>query len=148
MCSSDLGDAGVCTEERRRANGLLAIGDAAARVLEGAGWTVRSIRPEHGRLVRCVPTADAPAGVARRPFVAMRYATLALDEGPRAGRVDAAAWQVWVRDADAAPLVLAEPGRRVVCLLIRPESLLSDPAALDVLKAGLAFIVAPVGEPG
>ena len=142
------GDPVPCAEASRRADGLVAIGDAAARVLEDAGWTVRSIRPEHGRLVRCVPTAAAPPGVPRRPFVAMRYATLALDAGPRAGPGDRAAWQVWVRDADEAPLVLAEPGRRIVGLLIRPESLLSDPSALDVLKAALVFATAPGGETG
>jgi hypothetical protein len=86
--------------------------------------------------------------VPRRPFFAMRYATLALDPGPRTGPGDRAAWQVWVRDADEAPLVLAEPGRRIVGLLIRPESLLSDPSAHDVLKAALVFATAPGGETG
>ena len=138
-------DAAACADELRRAKGLVAIGDAAARVLGGMGWTVRSIRPEHGRLVRCVPTTAAPVGVPARPFVAMRYATLALDPSPHAGRADAGAWQVWVRDVDEAPLVLADTRRRIVCLLIRPESLLSDPSALEVLKAALVFAAEPAG---
>ena len=142
------GAAGVCADTVRRADGVVAIGDAAARVLAGAGWTVRSIRPEHGRLVRCVPTTVAPVDLQARPFVAMRYATLALDMEPRARPVDAEGWQVWFRDGDGVPLVLVEEGRRIVCLLIRPESLLSDPLALELLKAALAFASAPPGERG
>ena len=63
-----------------------------------------------------------------------------------ADRIDGETWQIWMRDADEAPLVLAEPRRRIGCLLFRPESLLSDPAALDVLKAALAFTAAPSDE--
>ena len=68
--------------------GFVAIGDAGARVLGNAGWTVRSIRPEHGRLVRCRPTDAAPAALQGHPFVAMRYATLAL-EPPRRREITA-----------------------------------------------------------
>ena len=39
--------------------------------------------------------------------------------------------------------MLADARRRIVCLLIRPESLLSDAAALEVLKAALAFAATP-----
>ena len=73
----------------------------------------------------------------------MRYATLGLDAAPDGEGADGGGWQVWVRDDSANPLVLANAARRIVCLLIRPESLLSDVAALDVLKAALAFAAAP-----
>ena len=136
------GDAVLCGAELLRGTGLVAIGDAAARVLGSSGWTVRAIRPEHGRLVRCLPTSAAPVSMQRPPFVAMRYATLALDTAPD-GEGDDGRWQVWVRDDNANPLVLADADRRIVCLLIRPESLLSDIAALDVLKAALAFAATP-----
>jgi hypothetical protein len=136
------GDAVLCGAELLRGTGLVAIGDAAARVLGSSGWTVRAIRPEHGRLVRCLPTSAAPVSMQRPPFVAMRYATLALDTAPD-GEGDDSRWQVWVRDDNANPLVLADADRRIVCLLIRPESLLSDIAALDVLKAALAFAATP-----
>ena len=73
----------------------------------------------------------------------MRYATLGLVEGPSGEGNGDSSWQVWVRDETDRPLVLADARRRIVCLLIRPESLLSDSAALEVLKAALAFAAAP-----
>jgi anthranilate/para-aminobenzoate synthase component I len=131
-------------DDSSAAAGGVAIGDAAARVLEKFGWTVRPIRPEHGRFVHCSPTAAAPVALQRRPFVAMRYATLAVEPAPNGAGADAAAaWHVWFRDDADRPLVLADARRRIVCLLIRPESLLSDPVALDVLKAALAFAAEP-----
>ena len=118
-----------------------------------------------------------PGPAAMRPFSAMRYATLEVDER-RADRDDVeskptpaavssrrsafepasgsgagtaastgangvAAWRVWLRDEAGRPLALADAQRRIVCLLFRPESLLSDPEALDVLRVALAFAAAP-----
>ncbi|MEO6746153.1 MAG: chorismate-binding protein [Caldimonas sp.] len=138
-----IGDGEIAGAEHASETGFVAIGDAGARVLGSAGFTVRPIRPEHGRLVNCRPTTAAPAALQGRPFVAMRYATLALVEGPRDQGHGDSGWEVWVRDEADRPLVLADARRRVVCLLIRPESLLSDAAALDVLKAALAFAATP-----
>lgn len=137
------GDDALARAEVARHGGLVAVGDAAARVLGVAGLPVIDIQPQHGRLVDCVPVRDLP-GAAARPFVAMRYATLALGE-PMPGRADAAsdagdvasAWTPWLHDNAGRPLVLAR--RRTVCFLIRPESLLSDPLARDLLLAALAF---------
>jgi len=124
--------------ERLPETGVVAIGDAAARVLAQAGWAVRPSRPEHGRLVRCHATAAAPSAVQGPGFVAMRYATLTLGAAPAGKGADDAVWEVWIRDDADTPLVLADVRRRIICLLIRPESLLSDPAALQVLKTALA----------
>ncbi len=128
-----------------RRGGLVVIGDAAARLLRDAGLPVRETPPRHGRLVTCVPVAGAPGG-ATRPFVAMRYATLALDgvmaDAAEACGSAAAEWTPWLRDEAGAPLVLARAADRSVCFLMRPESLLSDPLARDLLRAALAFAAA------
>ena len=126
----------------QRRGGLVALGDAAARLLRDAGARVAATAPQHGRLVTCVPVPGAPGG-ATRPFVAMRYATLAFDGFPSNGTVvgaePAPAWTSWLRDEAGRPLVLARAADRTVCFLIRPESLLSDPLARDLLRAALAF---------
>ena len=127
--------------------GFVAIGDAAARVLRASGRAVVAKAPRHGRLVDCVPVAGTPSAT-MRPFTAMRYATLALAEECR--RTNAAdedgAWSAcWLRDAAGTPLVVARPAPPAVCFLIRPESLLSDPLALDLLRAAIAFAAGPSG---
>jgi anthranilate/para-aminobenzoate synthase component I len=128
-----------------RQGGLIALGDAAARVLRASGMAVQEIAPQHGRLVTGMPVSGA-LGANARPFVAMRYATLALDESIRV--VDdklsgvghaASGWAPWLRDATGRPLVLARASDRTVCFLIRPESLLSDPLARDLLRAAIVF---------
>ena len=121
--------------------GFVAIGDAAARVLRASGRTVVATAPQHGRLVDGVPVEGTPSAT-MRPFKAMRYATLALAED--SGRAKASdeddAWSAcWLRDAAGTPLVLGRAAPPAVCFLIRPESLLSDPLALDLLRAAIAF---------
>ena len=121
--------------------GFVAIGDAAARVLRASGRAVVATPPQHGRLVDGVPVEGTPSAT-MRPFKAMRYATLALAED--SGRAKAAdeddAWSAcWLRDAAGTPLVLGRAAPPAVCFLIRPESLLSDPLALDLLRAAIAF---------
>jgi anthranilate/para-aminobenzoate synthase component I len=117
---------------------VVALGDAAARVLQGAGFAVEPIAPVHGRLFDCVPDPHGPAP-SSRAFVAMRCATLAVRwDSTR----EPAGWSVWLRDRDDRPVALAHAGRRVVCLLLRPESLLSDELARDWLRAALAFAAA------
>ncbi|MEO5881726.1 MAG: chorismate-binding protein [Caldimonas sp.] len=115
--------------------GVVALGDAAARVLGESGLAVRAIAPQHGRLVRCLPVAGAPAA-ATRAFVAIRYSTLALDADADAG---AAGWSTWLRDEQGSPLVLARARDRTVCFLIRPESLLSDGLARELLREAISF---------
>jgi hypothetical protein len=133
----------TCREALARARGLVAIGDAAARVLEHAGFGVTPIRPEHGRLLRCIPTNGVPGLSTARPFTAMRYATLAVEASSAQHPTEPNGWEVWLRDEAGRPLAWAHAQRSVACLLICPESLLSDPAALDVLHAALAFVAAP-----
>ncbi|MEO8526658.1 MAG: chorismate-binding protein [Caldimonas sp.] len=137
------GDDASAREQAEKQSGLVALGDAAARVLRASGVAVQEIAAEHGRLVTCVPVPGAP-GIDARPFVAMRYATLALDESIRviddklSGGGDAVAvWAPWLRDDAGRPLVLAFG--RTVCFLVRPESLLSDPLARDLLRAAIVF---------
>ena len=122
------------------ARGFVAIGDAAARVLRASGRAVVATAPQHGRLVDCVPVEGTPSA-AMRPFTAMRYATLALAEqgAPAVGTERGDAWSAWLRDAHGTPLVLARAAPPAVCFLIRPESLLSDPLALELLRAAIAF---------
>ena len=113
---------------------VVALGDAALRLLALAGCAVVRITPEHGRLVHCTPTAaDAWAGAA--PFTAARYATLALVPGAAL----AEGWQVWAHDDAGAPVMLVHAQRRVACLLVRPDSLLAGETARTALAAALAF---------
>jgi hypothetical protein len=116
---------------------LLAIGDAALRVLEQAGFAVAAIAPEHGRLMHATATDQAPWSGARH-FITARYASLALTD-PAAVLPG---WAVWAQDAQQRPVLLAHAQDRVVCLLYRPDSLLSGAAALHSLRAALAWAVA------
>jgi anthranilate synthase len=116
----------------------VALGDAAARVLQGAGFTVEPIAPAYGRLFECVPDPRGP-GSRSRNFVAMRHATLAVRWQ---SAHEPAGWSVWLRDGDDLPVALAQAERRVVCVLLRAESLLSDELARDWLRAALAFAAA------
>ena len=118
------------------AAGFVAIGDAAARVLRAHGHAVVAIAPQHGRLVACRPVAGTPSA-SMRPFLAMRYATLALDG--RAAGEPRPGWSAWLRDAAGTPLVVACGAPRAVCFLVRPESLLSDRLSLDLLRDAIAF---------
>jgi len=119
--------------------GLVAIGDAAARVLRAHGHEVVAAVPQHGRLVQCRPVEGTPSA-SLRPFLAMRYATLVLGGDAAIGSL--AGWSVWLRDAAGAPLVVACAAPRTVCFLIRPESLLSDRLALALLRDAIGYAAA------
>ncbi len=113
---------------------VVAVGDAALRLLALTGFDVVPITPGHGRLVLCTPdTPGAWPGAA--PFRAARYATLALVPGCPLP----VGWQVWARDDTGAPVVLVHAAHRLACLLVRPDSLLADDAARHMLAATLAF---------
>ena len=115
------------------AGGCVAIGNAALILLGEAGCAVQRIDPEHGRLVTCTSMPGAPWG-GGGTFLAARYASFKLENSALPPD-----WQAWAVDAQGQPMVLADPVRRRVCLLFRPDSLLSDPQALQVLRASLAF---------
>jgi hypothetical protein len=121
-------DAAVGPQQQR-----VAVGDAALHLLGHSGFAVQPIPPEHGRVRACTPTADAP-WTSRESFATARYASLALLTGDLP-----AGWLVWVRDERGQAVALAHGPSRTVCLLFRPDSLLSDPQALQVLRAALAF---------
>jgi len=123
-----------------RGTALVAIGDAAARVLRAHGHDVVAAVPQHGRLVECRAVEGTPSA-SLRAFLAMRYATLALvGGGGAAGPL--AGWSAWLRDAAGSPLVVACAAPRTVCFLIRPESLLSDRLALALLRDAIAYAAA------
>ena len=126
------GDLAACPEQH-----LVAVGDAALRLLGASGWTVLPDRPEHGRTLLCSTTAAAPWR-SDRPFAAARYASAALQAGDLP-----AGWQAWALDEQGQPVAMAHAGRHVVCLLFRPDSLLSSSQALQLLRAALAFAAAP-----
>jgi isochorismate synthase EntC len=113
---------------------VVALGDAALRLLRLAGCAVVPITPAHGRLVHCTPT-EPGAWPGAAPFTAARYATLAL--APGAALPDG--WQVWAQDDTGAPVILVHALRRVACLLVRPDSLLASDAARAALGHALAF---------
>lgn len=111
---------------------VLAIGDAAALLLQGEGWPVHAIEPQHGHLVRCTRAAVAPGGAGT--FIAARSLRWQLGV-----RKTAPGWSVWATDEERLPQVLVHEERRLACFLFRPDSLLSQPAAVDLLQAALAL---------
>ncbi|MEO7007914.1 MAG: hypothetical protein ABI156_02090, partial [Caldimonas sp.] len=131
-------DPARCAEAASRGSGLVALGDAAARVLQHAGFALAPIRPEHGRALHCVPTDSAPWRD-KRAFAALRHATLAVDWAAAASSAATCGWVVWALDDAQRPAVLAHAARRITCLLLRPESLLSDRLAHAALCAAIAF---------
>jgi anthranilate/para-aminobenzoate synthase component I len=114
----------------------VALGDAAAQLLARSGYTVLGIAPQHGRVMHCITSPEAPWPAAA--FTSARYATLAVDFDATPLGVRSS-WQVWARDEQARPVVLAHSQRRVVCLLMRPDSLMSDDLARGVLRHCLQF---------
>ena len=133
VSASGGGAVSVLAETRRDAprERCVAIGDAAVTLLEREGFAVREITPQQGYLLRCIPTADAL--IAQDGFIAARYLRRDL-----AGGELVAGWVVWARGEDGSPQVLVHSQRRLACLLMRPDSLLSQPAARDLLAAALA----------
>jgi len=112
---------------------MVAIGDAATRLLGREGFAVQAITPEQGRPVLCIPQGQA-CGMAAAPFTAARYLRFApVLEPMQPG------WEAWARDEAGHPQALAHPGLRLVCLLFRPESLLSEPGARDMLSGALRW---------
>jgi anthranilate/para-aminobenzoate synthase component II len=71
------------------------------------------------------------------PFTSARYASAALQGG-----AVQPGWAAWALDENGQAAALAHAGRRVVCLLFRPDSMLSSPQALQLLRAALAFAAA------
>ncbi len=111
---------------------MIAIGDAAALLLHGEGHPVQAIEPQHGHLVHCMRTAAAPGGAG--PFIAAR----SLRWQP-AARKTAPGWSVWATDEERLPQVLVHEQRRLACFLFRPESLLSQPAAVEMLADAIVL---------
>ena len=110
----------------------LCIANAALSQLSYIPKMGQYISPQHGRSVVCTPSALAPWEGG--PFTVARYASFQLrDVQPQQG------WQVWACDLQGVPLALAHVASRRVCLLFRPDSLLSEPQAQHALRAAIAF---------
>jgi hypothetical protein len=117
---------------------LVAIGDAATRLLQQAGLTLRPIRPEHGRIVRCLPSG-AGSWQPERAFFVARYASLELDWDASRDMARRSGWRAWLNDERGSPLLLAHEGRALVCMLFRPDSLMSDDLSREALREAILF---------
>lgn len=112
---------------------LVAVGDVAYRLLKKAGFVVHTIEPEHGRLLICTPTSQAPWR-GTELFETARYSTFTLE-----GNTVPQGWTVWATDEQNRPVALGHSVSRLACLLFRPDSMLSGSQAKDVLSAALEF---------
>jgi len=116
------------TRQIEGAQRLVAIGDAAALLLRSEGFALQACTPRHGELVRCV-RADSGEDFLAACYLRWRFPDARL----RAG------WDVWASDADGGPQVLVHRERRIACLLFRPDSLLSQPGAVQMLVDAIAL---------
>jgi isochorismate synthase EntC len=107
---------------------LVAIGDAAARVLGSEGFAVEPIAPRHGELVRCRRVGGQDSFIAAR-YLRWQVAAAPLPPG----------WELWATDEAGAPQAVVHAGRRLACILFRPDSLLSQPAAVEVFADAMAM---------
>ena len=106
---------------------VVAIGDAAYRLLARDG-DVEAVSAEHGRVLHCTR-----AGSGDR-FTAARYATHRLVRAP-------ADWQVLASEEHSGdPVTLSSA--RTTCLLYRPDSLLCDDTARQLLREAVARLSA------
>ena len=131
-------EAASCQAACDGSRSLVAIGDAACRVLQHRGFGLHAMRPSQGRSLRCTTTAAAPPGLPHR-FTAASHASLAIDWQAQPSLASRPGWSAWLEDDAGEPLVLANEALRCVCMLIRPDSLLSDPAARDLLHAAIVW---------
>ncbi len=115
------------TDRAVAAQRVVAIGDAAFLLLQADGFALEAIAPRHGEVVRC---SRANGG---GEFIAARYASWRLVDGVTAP------WDVWASDDSGSPQLLVQRERRVACFLFRPDSLLSQPAAVELLCEALAW---------
>ena len=106
---------------------VVAIGDAAYRLLAKDG-DVESIPAEHGRVLHCTRTGSGER------FTAARYATHRLVRA-------SADWQVLASDEHSGdPVALSSA--QTVCLLYRPDSLLCDDTARQLLREAVVRLSA------
>ena len=110
---------------------VVAIGDAAYRVLALEGVDVQACHAEQGRALACVLTPEAPLK-ATGIFSAGRYARFRLTQ------LEPQGWTVWARDAQGAPVLLLRDS--TACMLYRPDSLLCDAEAVLLFEAAVAAV--------
>ncbi len=136
------------------ASPLLALGDAALECLAADGAAVQMHAAGRGQLLRWRPTDAGRGQLATWMQVPDDMWVGAHASRRLASAVPAAGWQVWAVDANEAPVMLArsaQPGQPpCVLMLFRPDSLLSDAAAVPLLRAALQWLHAaapPTGAP-
>lgn len=115
---------------------VVAVADAAFRLLAHAGFDVVAALPEQGRLHRCVPRADGPWDA--KEFFAGRYQRYTFRDASRVP----ADWEIWAVDGDGLPAIAANVREKKFGLMFRPDSLLSHPQALQVLRDCIALAAA------
>ena len=120
--------------------GHVAIGDAAYEVLARNGFAVESQAPQHGRTLLATATPQAPWPNSG-PFIVALYASYRL-----ANASMPIGWETWAVDGKGTPLILVERGRRIACLLFRPDSLLCEPQALSALRASISLVGSKAGS--
>lgn len=117
-----------------RPTAVVALGDAGCHMLASDGASL-VVAPEHGRTLHCHATDAMPAHWPRT-FVTARYAQFALADGENVP----SGWDVWARDANGQPVLAVHPSSRRAALLFRPDSVLSDRNARELLRAAIAFV--------
>lgn len=111
---------------------VVALGDAACHMIASDGARL-SATPEHGRTLRGGATDLSPREWPRA-FLTARYAQVKLQKDALP-----AGWEVWARDRQAEPLIVAHRASRRIGLLFRPDSVLSDPDARSLFRSAIAF---------
>ncbi len=130
----------------------LALGDAALQRLAHSGCDVQAQAAGHGRVVRLQLTERGahclgqPAWPASGLWVCSHASRRWVGGQP-------GSWQVWATGSDGMPLMLAReashpagsqaPQAPQVLMLFRPDSLMSDPQAVALLRAALVWLVEP-----
>lgn len=112
---------------------VVAVADAAFRLLAHAGFDVVPSLPEQGRLQRCVPQPGAPWET--KEFFTGRYQRHALRDGPNVP----AGWEIWAVDGNGIAAIAANVREKKFGLMFRPDSLLSHPQSLQVLRDCIAL---------
>ena len=124
--NSDLKAVGPC----------VAVGNIAYQLLAQHGWPVEQTASENGRVTLHQLASDAPSAMSKQ-FISAKYAnhSLQLHQNKQIPE----GWKIWSYDECGTPSAMAYPALKIVCILFRPDSMMSDEGAKQMLKAALLF---------